>query len=93
MSLAVYHRTWAHSVQIHQYTSVSSWFIGRIKVDDTILNSYDELVYDKLWYSWEGEVTLNQLYPDVYHVISVYNYDHSSSDTTGYVGIAIIYSE
>ncbi len=100
MSLNVYDRTWAHSVQVSRYGWGDDYIRGRIKIDDIVLNAFGSLPREgsRPWHSWEGTLTVHELFPGRYLVISVYNYKYYSSSinyavATSYVGICIIYSE
>lgn len=85
----VYSRTWSHAVEAHRGTPG-----GIIYIDGVELHNASN-VSD--WGIWEGHITPTQLFPDVFHEISVFNYEGlhggSSENGTSYVGIVLIYSE
>ena len=81
----LYSRTWSHAI----YDSGGSWATsGNIKIDADTLNSFSS---GAGWVLSEGDITPLQLYPDIYHTISLYQ-DGYGGTYASYVGIVILYS-
>lgn len=74
----MYSRTWSHAI--------SSEGEGNIKIDGATLNSFG---YSGGWQIAEGNITASQLFPDVFHEISLYH----GYRGTSYIAIVLIYSE
>ena len=84
----LYSRTWSHAISnIYDYGYGST--TGNIKIDDDTLNSK---TFNDGWSIFEGDITPLQLYPDIYHVISLYQSGSRNNDTS-FVGIVILYSQ
>lgn len=78
-SIVVYNRVWSYAKNDGGYCD--------IKIDETILNKVDP---GNGWYSWNGDIAISLLSPDVYHTISINNGSYSINS---YVGIVLIYKQ
>jgi hypothetical protein len=80
---STYNRTWSHAIY-DQGTSSTS---GNIQIDGVELHSGSS---GEGWQIWEGDITPTQLFPNVFHEISLYHY---GGNDASYVGIMLIYTE
>ena len=80
----MYSRTWSHAI----YDQGSGSTSGNIKIDGVELHSGSST---DGWAIWEGDITPTQLFPNVFHEISLYH-DHYYPGAS-YVGIMLIYAE
>jgi hypothetical protein len=78
----MYSRTWSHAM-----IKGSGDTSGNIKIDGVELHSGSSSAG---WQIWEGDITPTQLFPNIFHEISLYHY---GSDDASYVGIMLIYGE
>ena len=82
----VYSRTWSHAQHYARCCTGSQ--TGNIKIDEELLNSGTGTTSG--WKIWGGDITPLQLYPDVFHEVTLYN---PKSNYDSFVGIVIIYVE
>jgi hypothetical protein len=81
-SYIIYNRSWSH----HQHQFDCCGTSGNIQLDGVTLSS---LSFSGGWRTAEGEVTLAQLTPDIYHTVSL----QGDVDGRAYAAIVILYSE
>jgi hypothetical protein len=79
-----YSRTWSHAIYDWEFGSTD----GNIKIDGVVLHSASS---SGGWQIWEGDITPTQLFPNVFHEISLYQ-DYNNAGAS-YVGIMLIYAE
>lgn len=79
----MYNRTWSHAI----YDQGTSGTSGNIRIDGVELHSGSS---SEGWQIWEGDITPTQLFPNVFHEISLYHY---GGDDASFVGIMLIYAE
>jgi len=81
---SMYSRTWSHAV-FDQGTSGTS---GNINLDGVVLHNGS---CGEGWCIWEGSITPTQLFPDIFHEISLYHNEYG--DDFSYGAIMLIYAE
>ena len=81
---SMYNRTWSHAI----YDWGSGSTSGNIKIDGVLLHSRTE---GGGWGISEGEITPTQLFPNLFHEISLYHNEYNAG--ASYVGIMLIYAE
>ena len=77
---SMYNRTWSHAIYYGN---------GNIQIDGVELHSCGSAGG---WQIWEGDITPTQLFPNIFHEISLYHHE-SSGIGVSYVGIMLIYTE
>ena len=82
---SMYNRTWSHAI----YDQGSGSTSGNIKIDGVELHSGSS---SEGWQIWEGDITPTQLFPNLFHEISLYHNENYGDDAS-YVGIMLIYTE
>ena len=82
---SMYNRTWSHAIYDQGGSSTS----GNIQIDGAELHSG---ISGEGWQIWEGDITPTQLFPNVFHEISLYHNEYNGDDAS-YVGIMLIYTE
>ncbi|MDL1975392.1 MAG: hypothetical protein LWX55_11575 [Deltaproteobacteria bacterium] len=80
----MYSRTWSYA--IYDWGTGSTG--GNIKIDSVELHSGSS---SGGWAIWEGDITPTQLFPDIFHEISLYHSEYRAG--ASYVGIMLIYAE
>jgi hypothetical protein len=81
----MYSRTWSHAI----YNWSGNFTSGNIKIDDAELHSGSSPGVG--WAIGEGDITPTQLFPDMFHEISLYHNECVAG--ASYVGIMLIYAE
>lgn len=69
---------------------VEPYVISNIKIDDEIISNRTS----RTWGIWEGDITSEQLPPDIFHIVSLYHARNGCCvHGLSYVGIVLIYKQ
>lgn len=84
----IHSSTYSHYIKQSNYTGAYGCGSGTptLKIDDVVITSSSNT---NSWRIFEGEISPDQIAPDVYHVFTVYN---SDGDCNSYGAIVLLYS-